>query len=125
MIAPKDAAFDAGRVRRAREATPGRKGARSGVHHVAEAVAAVALAQEESGNDAQPAREHPVTTRPRGREGTDRLRGEDGGRETEVLFAGRPSAREQGLEDRCHRLKQLSPVSGTAPGPAAVEDAIA
>jgi hypothetical protein len=106
---------------------------------VAEAVAAVALAQEESGNDARPAREHPVTTRPLGREGTGRLRGEDGGRETEVLFAGRSSAREQGLEDRCHRwkpesgaagallkeLKHLSPGSGTAPGPAAVEDAIA
>jgi hypothetical protein len=81
MSVPTSAAFGAGRVRLAVAANQGRKGARSFVQTVAEAVAPVALAQEESWNDARPERDHAVPTLPLGREGMCRLRGEEGWRE--------------------------------------------
>jgi hypothetical protein len=55
---------------------------------VADAVATVALAQEESGNYARPAREHPVTTITLGLDGTCLLRCEDGWREARVGTIG-------------------------------------
>jgi hypothetical protein len=88
LIAPTDAEVGAGRVLRDRDENPGRTVPRSFVPTVADAVAAVALAQAESGNDAWPAREQPVPTLTRGLEGTCRLRGEAGWRETRVGTMG-------------------------------------
>ena len=84
MIAPKYAEFGSGRVLIDREENHGRKVARSFVQNVADAVATVALAKEESWNYALPAMEHPVATITLGRDGTCLLMGEDGWRETMV-----------------------------------------
>src|SRR5215213_1594754 len=62
MIAHKYAEFGSGRVLIDLEANHGRKVARSFIQNVADAVAAVALAKQESWNYALPEMEHPVTT---------------------------------------------------------------
>src|ERR1700761_4249485 len=62
MIAHKYAEFGAARVLIDLEATPGRKVPRSFIQNVADAVAAVALAKEESWNYALPEMERPVAT---------------------------------------------------------------
>jgi len=82
MIAHKYAEFGSGRVLLDLEENHGRKVARSFVQNVADAVAAVALAKEESWNYALPEMEHPVTTITLGLDGTCLLRCQDGWRET-------------------------------------------
>ena len=62
MIAHKYAEFGSGRVIIDLEENHGRKVARSFVQNVADAVAAVALAKEESWDYALPVMEQPVTT---------------------------------------------------------------
>jgi hypothetical protein len=84
MIAHKYAEFGAGRVLLDLEENHGRKVARSFVQNVADAVATVALAKEESWNYALPKMDHPVTTIALGLDGTCLLMGEDGWRETMV-----------------------------------------
>jgi hypothetical protein len=88
MIAHKYAEFGSGRVILDLEENHGRKVARSFVQNVADAVATVALAKEESWNYALPAMEHPVTTITVGVDGTCLLMGEDGWRETMVGTIG-------------------------------------
>ncbi len=88
MIAHKYAEFGSGRVTIDLEANHGRKVARSFIQNVAEAVATVALAQEESWNYALPEMEHPVTTITLGLDGTCLLMCEDGWRETMVGTIG-------------------------------------
>ena len=88
MSAHKDAEFGSGRVLLDLEENHGRKVARSFVQNVADAVATVTLAQEESWNYALPASEHPATTVPLGLDGTCLLRDEDGWRETMVGTIG-------------------------------------
>src|SRR3954453_11870050 len=78
MIAHKYAEFGSGRVIIDLEENHGRKVARSFVQNVADAVATVALAREESWDYALPAMEHPVSTITLGLEGTCLLMGEDG-----------------------------------------------
>src|SRR5262245_8025318 len=88
MIAHKYAEFGSGRVTIELEENHGRKVARSFVQSVADAVAAVALAKEESWNYALPEMEHPVTTITLGLDGTCLLMCEDGWRETMVGTIG-------------------------------------
>jgi hypothetical protein len=88
MIAHKYAEFGSGRVIIDLEENHGRKVARSFVQNVADAVATVALAQEESWNYALPAMEHPVSTITLGLDGTCLLMCEDGWRETMVGTIG-------------------------------------
>ena len=88
MIAHKYAEFGSGRVLLDLEENHGRKVARSFVQNVADAVAAVALAKEESWNYALPKMEHPVTTITLGLDGTCLLMCEDGWRETMVGTIG-------------------------------------
>jgi hypothetical protein len=88
MIAHKYAEFGSGRVLLDLEENHGRKVARSFVQNVADAVAAVALAKEESWNYALPEMEHPVTTITLGLDGTCLLMCEDGWRETMVGTIG-------------------------------------
>jgi hypothetical protein len=88
MIAHKYAEFGSGRVIIDPEEDHGRKVARSFVQNVADAVATVALAKEESWNDALPAMEHPVSTVTPGPDGTCPLMCEDGWRETMVGTIG-------------------------------------
>jgi hypothetical protein len=88
MIAHKYAEFGSGRVLIDLEANHGRKVARSFIQNVAEAVATVALAKEESWNYALPEMEHPVTTITLGLDGTCLLMCEDGWRETMVGTIG-------------------------------------
>src|SRR5919107_4780400 len=70
MIAHKYAEFGSGRVLLDLEENHGRKVARSFIQNVADAVAAVALAQEESWDYALPKLEHPVSTITLGLDGT-------------------------------------------------------
>jgi hypothetical protein len=88
MIAHKYAEFGSGRVLLDLEENHGRKVARSFVQNVADAVAAVALAKEESWNYALPEMDHPVTTITLGLDGTCLLMCEDGWRETMVGTIG-------------------------------------
>jgi hypothetical protein len=88
MIAHKYAEFGSGRVIIDLEENHGRKVARSFVQNVADAVATVALAKEESWNDALPAMEHPVSAITLGLDGTCLLMCEDGWRETMVGTIG-------------------------------------
>src|SRR3954467_6122524 len=88
MIAHKYAEFGSGRVILDLEEDHGRKVARSFVQNVADAVAAVALAKEESWNYALPAMEHPVATVTLGVDGTCLLMCEDGWGETMVGTIG-------------------------------------
>ena len=88
MIAHKYAEFGSGRVRLDLEENHGRTVARSFVQNVADAVATVALAKEESWNYALPEMERPVTTITLGWDGTCLLMGEDGWRETMVGTIG-------------------------------------
>ena len=88
MIAHKYAEFGSGRVILDLEENHGRKGARSFVQNVADAVATVALAQEESWDYALPEMEHPITTITVGLDGTCLLMCEDGWRETMVGTIG-------------------------------------
>jgi hypothetical protein len=88
MIAHKYAEFGSGRVLLDLAENHGRKVARSFVQNVADAVAAVALAKEESWNYALPEMEHPVTTITLGLDGTCLLMCEDGWRETMVGTIG-------------------------------------
>jgi len=88
MIAHKDAEFGSGRVILDLEENHGRKVARSFVQNVADAVAAVTLAKEESWNSALPELEHPVATIALGLDGTCLLMCEDGWRETMVGTIG-------------------------------------
>jgi hypothetical protein len=88
MIAHKYAEFGSGRVIIDLEENHGRKVARSFVQNVADAVAAVALAKEESWNYALPAMEQPVATITLGLDGTCLLMCEDGWRETMVGTIG-------------------------------------
>jgi hypothetical protein len=88
MIAHKYAEFGSGRVLLDLEANHGRKVARSFIQNVADAVATVALAQEESGSDALPEIEHPVSSIALGLDGTCLLMCEDGWRETMVGTIG-------------------------------------
>ena len=88
MIAHKYAEFGSGRVLIDLEENHGRKVARSFVQNVADAVATVALAKEESWNYALPAMEHPVATITLGLDGTCLLMCEDGWRETMVGTIG-------------------------------------
>jgi len=88
MIAHKYAEFGSGRVLLDLEENHGRKVARSFVQNVADTVAAVALAKEESWNYALPEMEHPVTTITLGLDGTCLLMCEDGWRETMVGTIG-------------------------------------
>ncbi len=84
MITPKDAEFGSGRVILDLEANHGRAVARSFVQDVADAVATVALAKEESWNDALPEIEQPVRAIALGLDATCLLMCEDGWRETMV-----------------------------------------
>jgi hypothetical protein len=84
MIAHKYAEFGSGRVILDLEANHGRKVARSFVQNVADAVATVALAQEESWDYAPPKMDRPITTIALGLDGTCLLMCEDGWRETMV-----------------------------------------
>ena len=88
MIAHKYAEFGSGRVILDLEENHGRKVARSFVQNVADAVAAVALAKEESWDYALPEMEQPVTTIALGLDGTCLLMCEDGWRETMVGTIG-------------------------------------
>src|SRR6476620_9343763 len=88
MIAHKYAEFGSGRVIIDLEENHGRKVARSFVQNVADAVAAVALAKEESWNYALPEMEHPVATIAPGLDGACLLMCEDGWRETMVGTIG-------------------------------------
>jgi hypothetical protein len=62
MILRNYAEFGSGRVLIDREENHGRKVARSFIQNVTDAVATVALAQEELWNSALPALEHPIAT---------------------------------------------------------------
>src|SRR3954469_5072721 len=88
MIAHKYAEFGSGRVIIDLEENHGRKVARSFVQNVADAVATVALAKEESWNYALPAMEQPVSAITLGLDGTCLLMCEDGWRETMVGTIG-------------------------------------
>jgi hypothetical protein len=88
MIAHKYAEFGSGRVLIDLEENHGRKVARSFVQNVADAVAAVALAKDESWDYALPAMEHPVATITLGLDGACLLMCEDGWRETMVGTIG-------------------------------------
>jgi hypothetical protein len=88
MIAHKYAEFGSGRVLIDLEENHGRRVARSFIQNVADAVAVVALAKEESWNYALPKMEHPVTTVTLGLDGTCLLMCEDGWRETMVGTIG-------------------------------------
>jgi hypothetical protein len=88
MIAHKYAEFGSGRVLIDLEENHGRKVARSFIQNVADAVATVALAKEESWNYALPVMEHPVATITLGLDGTCLLMCEDGWRETMVGTIG-------------------------------------
>jgi hypothetical protein len=88
MIAHKYAEFGSGRVLLDLEENHGRKVARSFIQNVADAVAAVALAKQESWNYALPEMGHPVTTVTLGLDGTCLLMCEDGWRETMVGTIG-------------------------------------
>jgi hypothetical protein len=88
MIAHKYAEFGSGRVLLDLQENHGRKVARSFVQNIADAVAAVALAKEESWDYALPEIEHPVTAITLGLDGTCLLMCEDGWRETMVGTIG-------------------------------------
>src|SRR3954454_4382007 len=88
MIAHKYAEFGSGRVILDLEENHGRKVARSFVQNVAEAVATVALAKEESWNYALPRMDHPITTIALGLDGTCLLMCADGWREAMVGTIG-------------------------------------
>ncbi len=88
MIAHKYAEFGSGRVTIDLEENHGRKVARSFIQNVADAVAAVALAKEESWAYALPEMEQPVRTVTLGLDGTCLLMCEDGWRETMVGTIG-------------------------------------
>ena len=88
MIAHKYAEFGSGRVLIDLEENHGRKVARSFIQNVADAVAAVALAKEESWDYALPEMQQPVTTVTLGLDGTCLLMCEDGWRETMVGTIG-------------------------------------
>jgi hypothetical protein len=88
MIAHKYAEFGSGRVTIDLEENHGREVARSFVQNVADAVATVALAKEESWNYALPEMGHPVATVTLGLDGTCLLMCEDGWRETMVGTIG-------------------------------------
>jgi hypothetical protein len=88
MIACKYAEFGSGRVILDLQENHGRTVARSFVQNVADAVATVALAKEESWDYALPAMEHPVSTVTLGLDGTCLLMCEDGWRETMVGTIG-------------------------------------
>jgi hypothetical protein len=88
MIAHKYAEVGSGRVLIDLEENHGRKVARSFVQDVADAVATVALAKEESWDYALPEMEHPVSTIALGLDGTCLLMCEDGWRETMVGTIG-------------------------------------
>jgi hypothetical protein len=88
VIAHKYAEFGSGRVILDLEENHARKVARSFVQNVADAVAAVALAKEESWNYALPEMDHPVKTITLGLDGTCLLMCEDGWRETMVGTIG-------------------------------------
>jgi hypothetical protein len=88
MIAHKYAEFGSGRVLLDLEENHGRKVARSFVQNVADAVATVALAREESWDYALPEMEHPVATITLGLDGTCLLMCEDGWREAMVGTIG-------------------------------------
>src|SRR3954454_6682614 len=88
MIAHKYAEFGSGRVILDLRENHGRTVARSFVQHVADAVATVALAKEESWNYALPEMEHPVSAITLGLDGTCLLMCEDGWRETMVGTIG-------------------------------------
>jgi hypothetical protein len=88
MIAHKYAEFGSGRVLIDLQENHGRKVARSFIQNVADAVAAVALAREESWDYALPEMEQPVTTITLGLDGTCLLMCEDGWRETMVGTIG-------------------------------------
>src|SRR3954470_13437093 len=88
MIAHKCAEFGSGRVLIDLEENHGRKVARSYIQNVADAVATVALAKEESWDYALPTLEQPVTAITLGLDGTCLLMCEDGWRETMVGTIG-------------------------------------
>ena len=88
MIAPKYAEFGSGRVTIDLDENHGRKVARSFIQNVADAVATVALAKEESWDYTLPETEHPVATVALGLDGTCLLMCEDGWRETMVGTLG-------------------------------------
>jgi hypothetical protein len=88
MIAHKYAEVGSGRVLIDLEENHGRKVARSFIQNVADAVATVALAKEESWDYALPELEHPVSTIALGLDGTCLLMCEDGWRETMVGTIG-------------------------------------
>jgi hypothetical protein len=88
MIAHKYAEVGSGRVLIDLEENHGRKVARSFIQNVADAVATVALAKEESWDYALPEMEHPVSTIALGLDGTCLLMCEDGWRETMVGTIG-------------------------------------
>jgi hypothetical protein len=88
MIAHKYAEFGSGRVLIDLQENHGRKVARSFIQNVADAVAAVALAQEEAWDYDLPEMEHPVTTITLGLDGTCLRMCEDGWRETMVGTIG-------------------------------------
>jgi hypothetical protein len=88
MIAHKYAEFGSGRVLLDLEENHGRKVARSFIQNVADAVATVALAKEESWDYALPKLDHPVSTITLGLDGTCLLMCEDGWRETMVGTIG-------------------------------------
>ena len=88
MIAHKYAEFGSGRVTIDLEENHGRTVARSFIQNVADAVAAVALAKEESWNYTLPEMDRPVTTVTLGLDGTCLLMCEDGWRETMVGTIG-------------------------------------
>jgi hypothetical protein len=87
-IAHKYAEFGSGRVTLDLEENHGRKVAKSFIQNVADAVAAVALAQEEAWGYALPEMEQPVTAIALGLDGTCLLMCEDGWRETMVGTIG-------------------------------------
>jgi hypothetical protein len=82
MIAHKYAEFGSGRALIDPEENRGRKVARSFIQDVADAVATVALAKEESWDYTLPETEHPVAAVALGLDGTCLLMSEDGWRET-------------------------------------------
>jgi hypothetical protein len=84
VISHKYAEFGSGRVTLDLAENHGRTVARSFVQNVADAVATVALAKEESWQYALPALDHPVTTIAVGLDGTCLLMCEDGWREAMV-----------------------------------------
>jgi len=87
-IAHKYAEFGSGRVVLDLEENHGRKVARSFVQNVADAVATVALAKEESWNYALPEMGHPISTITLGLDGACLLMCEDGWREAMVGTIG-------------------------------------